>query len=202
MATLGLSSGRGRLALRRSTRQYYVLPMFRPLRLAEAFEHVATADEWRWFGPMVARRVMHFGLDGWPLYTQDTLRRYDDLYRKLLIRVHDKLRSGEWLARGISPSLGPESRPIDPALWDYMDIVHRTEFAEGGGHRLFIAAIAGVQTVRPPVPQAATALLRAQLTRFLLAPNSLLLPGMRSQNTRLLRTCIATAAAQPNWNLA
>ena len=141
--------------------------MFRPLRLAEAFEHVATADEWRWFGPMVARRVMHFGLDGWPLYTQDTLRRYDDLYRKLLIRVHDKLRSGEWLARGISPSLGPESRPIDPALWDYMDIVHRTEFAEGGGHRLFIAAIAGVQTVRPPVPQAATALLRAQLTRWI-----------------------------------
>jgi thiamine-phosphate pyrophosphorylase len=38
--------------------------------------------------------------------------------------------------------------------------------------------------------------------RHLLAPNSLLLPGMRSQNTRLLRTCIATAAAQPNWNLA
>jgi hypothetical protein len=153
--------------LRTATLVRYVLFMFRSLRLIEAFEHVATAQEWQWFGPMVARGTWHIDVDGWPLFSHSELRAYDELYKGLVARVLVKLRSGEWLAQGISPKFGPEARPIDTHLWDYMHIVHRREEAEGGGFRFLALTISDVQPPKPSVPHADKALLRRQLTEWI-----------------------------------
>jgi hypothetical protein len=141
--------------------------MFQSLRLIEAFEHVATAEQWRWFGPMVARGTSHIGADGWPLFSHRELQGYDDLYKELVTRTLQKLRSGDWVARGISPRFGPEARVIDTHLWDYMQIVHRGEEAEGGGFRFLALTISDVQPPRPLVPHADKALLRRQLTQWI-----------------------------------
>ncbi|KQU57499.1 hypothetical protein ASG67_17245 [Sphingomonas sp. Leaf339] len=141
--------------------------MFRSQRLIEAFEHVATAEEWRWFGPMVARGTMHVGVDGWPLFSHATLTAYDSLYQALVERTLQKLRSGEWIARGISPAYGPEARQIDTHLWDYLCIKHRGEEAEGNGFHFLALTISSLRPTELPVPQAQKALLRRQLTQWL-----------------------------------
>lgn len=143
--------------------------MFHSLRLIEALEHVATREEWRWFGPMVARDAWHFGVDGWPLFPFHQRLAYDDLLRELADRVLAKLRSGDWVAKGISPQFGPEARAIVTYLWDYLRIVHRTEEAEGGGFRFLALTTSDVQPPKAPAPHADKALLRSQLVQWIRA---------------------------------
>lgn len=141
--------------------------MFHSLRLIEAFEHLTTVDEWHWFGPMVARGNMHFGVDGWPLYSLNDRLAYDLLWQDLVERAHTKLRTGDWLAKGISAKFGPQALPIDQYLWDYLRIVHRGEVAEGDGFRFLALTVSELQPAEVRTPFIEQPILRRQLTEWI-----------------------------------
>jgi hypothetical protein len=141
--------------------------MFRSLRLAEAFEYLVTRDEWHWFGSMVARGSSHFDVDGWPLYSTEHRLGYDRLWGEAASRAMQKLRAGEWLAEGISPRFGARRQPIEADLWDYIQIVHRTEVAEGSGFRFLAITVSDVQPARPVVPYIEQATIGRKLTEWI-----------------------------------
>ena len=141
--------------------------MFRGLRLIEAFEHLATPEEWHWFGPMVARGVYHFNIDGWPAFPAHQIRAYPILWKKLADQALVKLRVGEWVAEGISAQLGPRLVPIDPSLWDYMELVDRAEEAKGAGFHFIALTVSDMQPKPMAVSPASQAQLRGQLTQWI-----------------------------------
>jgi hypothetical protein len=174
--------------------------MFRSLRLIDAFEHLATPEEWHWFGPMVRRGVLHFGVDGWPTFPADQLRAYPILWEKLADQALEKLRAGEWMAEGISAALGPRLVPIDTSLWDYMYLVDRAEEAKGAGFH-FIALT--ISDTRPPkavaVSQASQAHLRTQLTQWIksqIDPSRP--PPLRAEQLAAARTAFAGCVITDN----
>jgi hypothetical protein len=166
--------------------------MFRRLRLSEAFEHLLTPEEWRWFGPMVARGVYHYGLDGWPVFSMARLRDYPILWREAAYRATDKLRAGEWQADGISPQCGPQPVPISTDLWEYLTIKDRQEEAEGAGFRFLALTISDVRPPEVQVSHVEQAQLRGQLTRWIQshAANSSL-PALRGEQLAAAREAFA-----------
>jgi hypothetical protein len=143
--------------------------MFRSLRFVEAFEHLATPEEWSWFGPMAGRRVMHIGVDGWPLFPFHRMQAYPVLWRKLSGLALDKLRGGEWLAQGISARYGPCPQPIDTNLWDYLQLVDRVEEAKGAGFHFIALTVSSVEPPKLIAPHKDQPLLRRQLTEWIRA---------------------------------
>jgi hypothetical protein len=141
--------------------------MFRRLRLCDAFEHLATPEEWRWFGPMIARQATHYGVDGWPQFEMWQLQAYDRLLRNLEIKALEKLQSGAWLAEGISRSYGPTLVEIDTALWEYMDIEHRLEAAKGAGFHFIALTVTEAQPKRVVPSQTEQPRLRRQLADWI-----------------------------------
>jgi hypothetical protein len=141
--------------------------MFHSLPLSEAFEHLATPEEWRWFGPMVARGAMHFGVDGWPLFTARDLAAYQMLRKRLAAEALRRLRTGEWIASGISPATGPSPVSIDTTLWDYLEIVDRVEEAKGAGFHFIALTVTEHQPTKVAVAHYEKATLRSQLTSWI-----------------------------------
>lgn len=166
--------------------------MFRSLRLIDAFEHLATPDEWHWFGPMVARGNSHCDKDGWPLFSHQQLSAYDALWKKLVDLVHRKLRAGEWVAQGISAQFGPRRMEIDTYLWEYLQIVHRTEEAEGAGFRFLALTVSDVEPPRAMAPLEKQPLLRRQLTDWIRAhAESATSPPLRVEQIAAARAAFA-----------
>jgi hypothetical protein len=141
--------------------------MFRDLRLVEAFEHVLSPEEWFWFGPMVARGIYHYGLDGWPVFPLAELQAYAKLWQKAADRVLEKLRAGEWVAKGISPRFGPQPIPISTDLWDYLRFKDRVDEAEGADFRFVALTISDLRPPEVQISQAEQAQLRPQLTEWI-----------------------------------
>jgi hypothetical protein len=146
--------------------------MFRALRLIDAFESLATPEEWNWFGPMAARRTMHFGNDGWPLFEFWKLQAFPRLWKKLSDKALQKLQDGEWVAEGISPSFGPQPVQIDTNLWDYLQIIDRAEQAEGAGFHFIALTVTEVRCPRITAPLAEQPRLRRQLADWIKAQAS------------------------------
>jgi hypothetical protein len=141
--------------------------MFRSLRLAEAFQFLAHPNQWEWFGPMVKRRVLHFGIDGWPAFPVEELRAYQLLWLDLAGKALEKLQDGEWMARGISVASGPQPIPIDTVLWDYLRIKDRVEEAEGAGFHFIALTVTQVKPVGAMTPHAEQPALIRQLTDWI-----------------------------------
>jgi hypothetical protein len=171
--------------------------MFRSLPLLEAFQYLATPEEWRWFRPMAGRHVYHIGLDGWPLFEDRRIRDYQALWPRLAANALVKLQDGEWTAEGICRHVSPQRVPIDPLLWDYMRLLDRREEAEGGGF-YFIALTVSFGSAAKEVSHAETGQLRKQLTEWIRAQSSR--PGrplLRSEQLAAARVafsdCVITA---------
>ncbi|RYG99313.1 MAG: hypothetical protein EON58_04380 [Alphaproteobacteria bacterium] len=141
--------------------------MFRSLRLVDAFEHLVSPAQWEWFGPMVARHVLHIGRDGWPLFPVEQLHAYPRVWEEAAKSALTKLQGGEWVAEGISPRFGPHRIRIDTDLWDYLRIKDRVEEAEGGGFLFIALTVSEVKEPHVEVSHSAQAGLRSQLTKWL-----------------------------------
>ena len=141
--------------------------MFHRLRLIEAFEKIACPEEWEWFGPMVARGVMHIGADGWPLFENHRLRAYQIVLARLEGEVLQKLRAGEWIAEGISHQYGPKLVQIETSLWEYLQIENRLEEASGAGFHFLALTLTEISEPRSTTPLAEQPRLRRQLTNWI-----------------------------------
>ncbi len=143
--------------------------MFQSLRLSLAFEFLATKEEWAWFGPMVGRDVLHWGYDGWPRFPLEQIRDYQALWTILADAAQEKLKDGDWTAKGISPAFGGMPVPIDTMLWEYLRIKDRLEEAEGWGFHFVALTVTDRQLPKVEVSQASKQTLRAQLIRWIQA---------------------------------
>lgn len=173
--------------------------MFRSLRLVEAFEHLVSPEDWSWFGPMVSRGATHVAVDGWPLFSTDELRAYDLLWKSAAERALQKLKSGEWVAEGISVRYGATPEPIATDLWDYLRIEHRTETADGSGFRFLALRVSDVRPPRAPVSYVAHANLSRQLTEWIKQDaQSSPAPRLRAEQLAAARHAFAGQAITEN----
>lgn len=156
-----LSHGR----LRRATFLHYVLDVFSSLRPPDIFQFVVSAEEWRWFRPMLASPLI--GGDGWPLYSRSKQSDYFDLLEVATSHVLSHLRSGQWIAKGICPTHGPEPMKIDPNLWIYLVLDQHAREAHGEGLRFIALSFSNTETPAAPTPYAASASLRKKLTEWI-----------------------------------
>jgi hypothetical protein len=141
--------------------------MFRSLRLSDAFQHLLTSDEWRWFGPMVARGTYHYDLDGWPTFSIMQLQNYARVWREAADQALARLRAGEWLAEGISSQYGPKPVSVAIELWDYLSIKDRVDEAEGAGFHFIALTVSDPRPSHEQVSHADTAKLRRLLTEWI-----------------------------------
>ena len=173
--------------------------MFRDLRLVEAFEHVLSPEEWSWFGPMVARGVYHYGDDGWAVFPVAQLRAYPKLWQKAANRVLEKLRTGEWVAKGISPRFGPQPIAISTDLWDYLRFKDRIDEAEGADFRFVALTISDLRPPEVQVSHAEKAHLRGQLTEWIRShAASSSLPILRADQLAAAREAFAAVTISDN----
>ena len=143
--------------------------MFSSLRLCEAFEYVLSPEEWSWFGPMAARRVMHFDTEGWPVFEFAEMQAYPRVWQRAADRALQKRRDGEWIAEGISARFGPQPRRIDTNLWDYLRLKDLAEEAEGSGFHFVALTISSLEIPTVHIPHAYQPALRNRLTQWIRA---------------------------------
>ena len=173
--------------------------MFRSVRLSLAFEYLVSPEEWRWFGPMVARGVFHFGLDGWPVFPDAHMHEYPRLWGVAADRALEKLRAGAWMAEGISPQYGPQPVPISADLWDYMRIKDRTEEAEGAGFHFLALTVSDLAPSQATGSHADKAHLRGQLTQWIRSnAASSGLPALRADQIAAAREAFAGLTISDN----
>jgi hypothetical protein len=173
--------------------------MFRSLPLLEAFQYLASPDEWGWFRPMAGRRVYHIGLDGWPLFEDQEIRAYQRHWARLAGKALVKLQDGEWTAEGICRAVSPQRVPIDPLLWDYLRFVDRLEEAEGGGFHFIALTVSQAPQIPPQVSHAQKSSLRRQLTDWIRLQATL--PGpplLRSEQLAAARAKFPECNITPN----
>lgn len=141
--------------------------MFRSLRLVDAFEHLVSPEAWRWFGPMVARGVYHVGLDGWPSFPHWQIQAYPKVWNEAASLALAKLRSGEWVAEGISHHYGPRPIPIETILWEYLQFEDRSDDAKGAGFHFIAVTVSCARPLNPSISHVAHGSLRHQLIRWI-----------------------------------
>jgi hypothetical protein len=147
--------------------------MLQSIRLYEAFERVALCDEWSAFSVMETpynSDLLQVDDAGWPTITVEEDQAYRALWKRFACRVERRLWAGEWIAEGISATLGPRYVEIDTRLWAFLRIEPMTDVASGEGVRfthLRFSAAAPVLVPKAVVPQSQTASLRAQLTAWI-----------------------------------
>lgn len=118
---------------------------------------------------MDALGAHHCDEQGWPLYTNAELRKFNKQRAAALREVMAKLRAGEWVAKAICLQFGTEPRDIEPDLWTYLNLDDRIDEAYGEGLRFLAVTVSSQEPRCARVSHRQKAELRVALTNWLRA---------------------------------
>jgi hypothetical protein len=127
--------------------------VFHRVTLAESFAFVASSNEWETFRSFGDVTGIDRWIDGLATFPGDTergkLHEYERLRSAFVARVHEHLRSGEWIGEGFDPAQGPELRVIPRHLWRSLEFEPYDEEASGVGFR-FVSLVMSSRADQEP----------------------------------------------------